>query len=145
MNLNKKIKTLLKKEHTELTFIDKINGVSIYVKKDYLNHPIIQGNKLRKLKYNLYEFYDNKYQTIITFGGAYSNHIHAVAGLGQELGIKTIGIIRGNELENKSKWSKTLLSANKMGMQFHFVTRRDYREKEQRLDSTYKCNFSSSA
>lgn len=66
---------------------------------------------------------------MLTFGGAFSNHIAAVACVGQEQGFKTIGIIRGEELENSWPNNPTLQLAHEQGMQFHFVSRSDYRCK----------------
>ena len=69
----------------------------------------------------------------MTFGGAYSNHIAAVASAGQDLGFKTIGIIRGEELENKIENNPTLSFAKQCGMQFKFVSREAYRNKTSEL------------
>jgi 1-aminocyclopropane-1-carboxylate deaminase len=75
-------------------------------------------NKFRKkLKYNLLEAKEQKKNTLLTFGGAFSNHIAAVAYAGQENGLKTIGIIRGDELEHKESLNSTLLFAQSCGMQ----------------------------
>src|SRR5437899_675930 len=86
--------------------------VKVYVQREDLIHPVsiitngmnpyIQGNKWRKLKYNLEEFKKQGKEYLLTFGGAYSNHIVATAAAGKELGIKTIGVIRGEELNNDS-------------------------------------------
>lgn len=70
---------------------------------------------------------------MLTFGGAFSNHILAVAGAGAEFGFKTIGIIRGEELENKIAENPTLAKAQELGMQFYFVTRTAYRDKEEKM------------
>jgi len=93
-------------------------------------HPIISGNKYRKLKYNLLHAKKGRFNTLLTFGGAYSNHIVATAYAGEEIGLKTIGIIRGEELFNKWDQNPTLFMANKAGMQFKFVSRITYRGKE---------------
>lgn len=93
-------------------------------------HPIISGNKFRKLKYNLEEAKQQNKKTLLTFGGAFSNHILAVAGAGAEFGFNTIGVIRGEELENNINDNPTLSQAKDFGMQFHFVSRDLYREKE---------------
>lgn len=99
------------------------------VKREDLLHPHISGNKFRKLKYNLIEAKETGQNTLLTFGGAYSNHILAVAAAGKEFGFKTIGVIRGDELKNKPL-NTTLSAARKFGMSFHFVSREDYRQKE---------------
>lgn len=88
-------------------------------------HPLISGNKFYKLKYNLIEA-KKHHQKILTFGGAYSNHIHATAFAAMEQGVKSMGIIRGEELE---KLNPTLKDAQEWGMQLHFVSREDYRKK----------------
>lgn len=93
-------------------------------------HPIISGNKFRKLKYNLEEAKQKNKKTLLTFGGAFSNHILAVAGAGAEFGFNTIGVIRGEELENNIDANPTLSQAKDFGMQFHFISRDLYREKE---------------
>ena len=102
---------------------DKHN-VKVFVKRDDLIHPIISGNKWRKLKFNIEKYKQGGYQAILTFGGAYSNHIAATAQLGKELDISTIGIIRGDELNKNS--NSTLKQANDNGMDLHFVTRNQY-------------------
>ena len=104
-------------------------GVSLIIKPEYMNHPFISGNKLRKLKYNLQEARAHGYTTLVTFGGAYSNHIAATAAAGKEYGFNTIGIIRGEELVDKVAENPTLLFARDNGMQFKFVSRSVYRDK----------------
>lgn len=113
----------------------KINLISekeivLYIKREDLLHPIISGNKFRKLKYNLEEAKQKNKKTLLTFGGAFSNHILAVAGAGAEFGFNTIGVIRGEELENNINDNPTLSQAKDFGMQFHFISRDLYREKE---------------
>jgi len=88
-------------------------------------HPLVSGNKWRKLKYNL-EAANQKGQTILTFGGAFSNHIYATAAAGKEEGVKTIGVIRG---EKPQPLNSTLQFAQDYGMQFHFISRSQYRDK----------------
>ena len=110
----------------------KAKKVSLYIKREDLIHPLISGNKYRKLKYNLIEVKAKNFDTLLTFGGAFSNHIAATAYAGKKNGLKTIGIIRGEELSKKWQENPTLLLANEYGMQFKFVTRTDYREKEKK-------------
>ncbi len=105
-------------------------GVSVCVKREDRIHPFISGNKYRKLKYNLQEAQQFGLDTLLTFGGAYSNHIAAVASAGKEYGVKTVGVIRGEELYSKIKDNPTLSFAKEQGMQFKFVSRSDYRDKE---------------
>lgn len=105
--------------------------VKIFCKRDDLNHPIIQGNKLRKLKYNIGHALENKSQKIVTFGGAYSNHIAAIAQAAKLSGLSCLGFIRGDELKNNQrKWSQTLQEANRTGMELVFLSREDYRLKQ---------------
>ena len=104
-------------------------SISLFIRREDLIHPIISGNKYRKLKYNLLQAKAENQQTLLTFGGAFSNHIAAVAFAGKEQGFKTIGIIRGDELESKISENPTLKFAQECGMQFEFVTREAYRHK----------------
>lgn len=106
---------------------------NLYVKPEYLNHKYISGNKLRKLKYNLLEAKKLGFKTLLTFGGAFSNHIAAVAYAGKESGFNTIGVIRGEEVVGMIDENPTLKLAQKHGMQFKFVTRSDYRKKTSEL------------
>jgi len=107
------------------------NGIELFIKREDLLHPIISGNKFRKLKYNIEEAKVLGHTTLLTFGGAFSNHILAVAGAGAEFGFKTIGIIRGEELESKIDENPTLVKAQELGMQLYFVSRTAYRDKEE--------------
>lgn len=105
------------------------NSISVSIKREDLIHPIVSGNKFRKLKYNLIQAKAENQDTILTFGGAFSNHIAAVAFAGKEQDFKTIGIIRGEELRNKISENPTLQFAQDCGMQLEFVTREAYRQK----------------
>ncbi|MGZ0015098.1 1-aminocyclopropane-1-carboxylate deaminase/D-cysteine desulfhydrase [Yeosuana sp. AK3] len=104
-------------------------GIELFLKREDEIHPFISGNKYRKLKYNIEEAKNLKSNTLLTFGGAYSNHITATAFAGKEFGFKTIGIIRGEELKDKIKTNATLLFAQACGMQFKFVSREIFRDK----------------
>ena len=125
------------------------NDITFCIQREDLVHPQIQGNKYRKLKYNLAFAKARKadsltsgersgkagtYKTLLTFGGAYSNHIAATAIAGELEGFKTVGIIRGEELgENLNKTlsqNPTLAKAAACGMQLEFVSRTTYREKD---------------
>ncbi|MBP6557075.1 MAG: 1-aminocyclopropane-1-carboxylate deaminase/D-cysteine desulfhydrase [Flavobacterium sp.] len=103
---------------------------TLEIKREDLLHPHISGNKFRKLKYNLAQARKEEHTTLVTFGGAFSNHILAVAAAGHENGFKTIGVIRGEELHDKISDNPTLLKAQEFGMVFEFVTRAVYREKD---------------
>src|SRR5690554_6978327 len=104
-------------------------GIELYIKREDVLHNEISGNKFRKLKYNLTEAKRLGLTKLLTFGGAYSNHIAAVAAAGREFGFETIGIIRGEELAEKYLENLTLKKASENGMQFYFVTRTQYRDK----------------
>jgi len=107
--------------------------VELYLKREDLLHPMISGNKFRKLKYNLTQARKEKKEYIITFGGAFSNHVLATAAAGKEYGFKTIGIIRGEELgvdlQKTLANNDTLRQAQQLGMQFDFVSRQVYQQK----------------
>ena len=105
------------------------DSIELWIKREDEIHPFISGNKYRKVKYNIDEAKRRNLDTLLTFGGAFSNHILAVAVAGKELGLKTIGVIRGNELENNFNANPTLSFANSCGMQFKFVSREAYRGK----------------
>jgi 1-aminocyclopropane-1-carboxylate deaminase len=104
-------------------------GISLVIKREDLIHPFVSGNKFRKLKYNLLQAKAENQSTLLTFGGAYSNHIAALAYAGKENGFQTIGIIRGDELGDKIESNPTLKFAQECGMQFEFVSRETYRLK----------------
>jgi 1-aminocyclopropane-1-carboxylate deaminase len=114
--------------------LSKFN-VKLYIKRDDLIHSDITGNKWRKLKYNLVEARRQNFDTLLTFGGAYSNHIAATAVAGKTFGFKTIGLIRGQELKPTS--NRTLLYATLNGMDLIFLQRLDYGYKD-RLTREYK-------
>lgn len=107
------------------------NSISMYIKREDLIHPFVSGNKFRKLKYNLLQAKEENQETLLTFGGAFSNHIAAVAFAGKEKGFKTIGIIRGDELGSKISGNPTLLFAQNCGMQLEFISREAYRLKSE--------------
>lgn len=101
--------------------------VSLFIKREDLIHPVVSGNKYRKLKYNLLQAKSDNTSVLLTFGGAFSNHIAAVAFAGQQNGFATIGIIRGDELQDKVQENPTLAFAQKCGMKLVFVSRDEYR------------------
>ncbi len=105
-------------------------GIHLDVKREDLLHPVISGNKFRKLKYNLESARNNGYRALLTFGGAYSNHILATACAGKENGFETIGVIRGEEVADKWKENPTLSKAYEYGMRFSYLSRDEYRKKE---------------
>lgn len=106
--------------------IIKDSGIKLFIKREDLNHPQLSGNKWHKLKYNLIAAKENGYDTLLTFGGAYSNHIYATAAAGKYFGFKTIGIIRGEE---HLPLNSTLSFAVEAGMKIEYVSRKYYRKK----------------
>ena len=100
--------------------------VELYLKREDLLHPAISGNKWRKLKYNLSAAREQGKSTLLTFGGAYSNHIAAVAAAGKEYSFKTLGFIRGEE---HLPLNPTLTLAANCGMQLFYLDREVYRQK----------------
>jgi 1-aminocyclopropane-1-carboxylate deaminase len=109
----------------KIEFPEKI-PVDVYIKRIDLVHPYISGNKWFKQKYNLIKAHQDEYDTLVSFGGAYSNHIHALAAAGKEFGFKTIGLIRGEE---HLPLNQTLKFVTDQGMEIHYVSRSDYRRK----------------
>lgn len=113
-------------------------GVTLSIKRLDIVHPQVSGNKFFKLKYNIEEALSKRHQTLITFGGAYSNHIAATAFAAQKAGLKAIGIIRGEKIQ---PLNPTLELAQSLGMILHFISREEYRKKTEeqfQLDLTRK-------
>ena len=112
-------------------------NIHLYIKRDDLIHPCFGGNKWRKLKYNLNYAREHGFDTLLTFGGAWSNHVYATAAAGKQFGFNTIGIIRG---EKQTPLNPTLSFAEKCGMQLHYVSRSQYRHRHEAgfLDETRK-------
>lgn len=102
-------------------------GVRLLIKREDLNHPYVSGNKWWKLKYNLEEAIRHQYSTLLTFGGAYSNHIFATAAASAELNLKSIGLIRG---EPTDPLNPTLRFAQEKGMALVYLSRHAYRSKQ---------------
>lgn len=107
------------------------NNIQLFIKREDLIHPFISGNKYRKLFYNLSKAKEENHATLLTFGGAYSNHIAAVAYAGKKYGFQTIGVIRGEELNSKINKNPTLTFAQQNGMQFVFESREEYRNRHE--------------
>ncbi|MGE0770486.1 MAG: 1-aminocyclopropane-1-carboxylate deaminase/D-cysteine desulfhydrase [Cyclobacteriaceae bacterium] len=102
--------------------------VRVLVKREDQNHPHVSGNKWWKLKHNLEAALAGGYNTVLTFGGAFSNHLYATAAAARELGLKSIGIVRGEEVE---PLNPTLAFARSQGMRLEFVSRDAYRQKNE--------------
>ncbi|MFM6975810.1 MAG: 1-aminocyclopropane-1-carboxylate deaminase/D-cysteine desulfhydrase [Sphingobacteriaceae bacterium] len=103
-------------------FVQK--GLSVFVKRDDLIHPQISGNKWRKLKYSIQKAELENKTHLVTFGGAFSNHLLATAAAAMHLGLKCTGIVRGEPVENE-----TLIQCRAMGMNLIFIDRETYRDK----------------
>lgn len=103
-------------------------GHRLFVKREDLSHPFISGNKWRKLKYHLRDAKEKGFERLITYGGAYSNHLLAVACAGAKYKFKTFGIVRGEEVSNHMLSMCTLF-----GMKLFFVTRDDYKNNKELL------------
>ncbi|MBL6446122.1 1-aminocyclopropane-1-carboxylate deaminase/D-cysteine desulfhydrase [Fulvivirga sp. 29W222] len=116
-------------EEVKETWINE-KGIRLFIKREDRIHPYVSGNKWRKLKYNLLKAHEDGHRTLLTFGGAYSNHIYAAAAAAKEAGFQSIGVIRGDELADKPL-NTTLSFARDNGMRFHFVTRENYRNKRE--------------
>lgn len=112
-------------QRIEYSLLDRYQ-LQLSVKREDLLHPHISGNKWRKLKYNLLSAKEKAAETLLTFGGAYSNHIAAVAAAGKEWGFRTIGIIRGEE---QKSLNPTLQFAQEQGMQLRYMDRETYKDK----------------
>ncbi|MFE0171615.1 1-aminocyclopropane-1-carboxylate deaminase/D-cysteine desulfhydrase [Streptomyces sp. NPDC059002] len=106
------------------------HGVRLRLKRDDLIHPDLPGNKYRKLALNLAAATDAGHDTLLTFGGAYSNHLRATAAAGRLLGLATIGVVRGNELAERPL-NPSLTRCTADGMRLHFVDRATYRRKHE--------------
>lgn len=102
--------------------------VELWIKRDDLLHRVISGNKWRKLKYSLDHALSSGADTLISMGGTYSNHLHALSYVGKTLGLKTIGLIRGEQPETLTP---TLCDMRNWGMELKFISRSDYRRLRQ--------------
>jgi 1-aminocyclopropane-1-carboxylate deaminase len=104
------------------------HGVRVLLKRDDLIHPDLPGNKYRKLHLNLLAAAEAGHDALLTFGGAYSNHLRATAAAGRLLGLRTVGVVRGDELAGRPL-NPSLARAAADGMRLHFLDRPAYRRK----------------
>ena len=111
--------------------------IQLWIKRDDLTHPHLQGNKWRKLKYNLAAAKKSKKKYLLTFGGAFSNHLYATAAAGQLFDFETIGIVRGEKI---LPLNPTLSFAEQSGMKLFFVNRKTYALKEKVLPELLTAN-----
>jgi 1-aminocyclopropane-1-carboxylate deaminase len=107
-----------------------ITQVELFVKRDDLIHSYISGNKIRKLKYNIQNAMNTNSVGIITYGGAFSNHLVASAAAGKELGIKLVGRVRGEELSVQS--NPVLQQCDGLDMKLEFLTRAEFTSQKHR-------------
>ncbi len=112
-------------------------GISLCVKREDEIHPVVSGNKWRKLKYHLKAAVEKKSIGVLTFGGAFSNHIAATAYASREAGLKAMGVIRGERVE---PINPTLAAAENQGMELHFVSRTSYRLNKEELAAQFDPN-----
>jgi len=105
----------------------KNKGVQVHILRLDLTHEIISGNKWFKLMYNIKQALEDDHHTLLTFGGAYSNHISAVAEACKQAGLNSIGVIRGEPTE---PLNPTLMQALECGMELHYIPRSEYRERK---------------
>ena len=120
-------------DHIAQNVIDQeiiLNHQLITIRRLDLIHPQISGNKFFKLKHNFIEAKTKGFNKLLTFGGAFSNHIAATAFAAHHFGFQSVGIIRGEELEFQTR-NHTLALAEHFGMKLHFISRQDYRQKNE--------------
>jgi 1-aminocyclopropane-1-carboxylate deaminase len=117
----------------KIDFAPITNIIDLYIKRDDLIHPFISGNKWRKLKFNLIKAKEENKTHLVTFGGAYSNHLLATAAAGAKFGFKTTAFVRGEKVQNPLLTMCTLF-----GMELIFVDRENYQNKEFLFDERYK-------
>ncbi len=120
------MKSHFKKPFLEVIYYPNWNKkeLTVSVLREDLVHPYISGNKWRKLKYNIIDFNNSEKKTLLTFGGAFSNHLVATSAFSNENGINAIGIVRGENADNNY-----LNFIRKMGMKLHFISRQEYKTK----------------
>lgn len=112
-------------------------GLEVFIKRDDLIHPLISGNKWRKLKYLLQKAHAEGKNHLVTFGGAFSNHLLATAAAAAKFGLKSTGFVRGEAVENE-----TLFLCRLHGMQLIFTDRESYRNKPELFDQHFGSNSS---
>ena len=120
------IMSLFLNQNSVNQFLTSIDGSEITLKREDQLHPSVSGNKFRKLKYNLLQAKQEGYNTLLTFGGAFSNHLTATAAAGKMMGFKTIGVVRGEE---ERKLNSSLQFCQDQGMILYPISRSDYRQK----------------
>ncbi|MDZ7848921.1 MAG: pyridoxal-phosphate dependent enzyme [Owenweeksia sp.] len=112
--------------NSPLQHLDSINGVEIWLKREDQIHPHVSGNKWRKLKYYFEDFKNSGKGVILTFGGAFSNHLAATAAAGKMAGIPTKALVRGEEVQH----NPTLDFCRQHGMEIEPISRKRYATKD---------------
>ncbi len=120
-------------ENTPVKASNNRPTLSVSILRTDKTSPLISGNKWFKLKYSLLDAQQQGYNTLLSFGGPYSNHLHALAGAGKQYHFKTIGIIRGEEhcSLNSGSLNPTLTDLKTLGMQLYYINRQQYRKKHE--------------
>lgn len=109
----------------------EVHNIRLLIKRDDLIDSQVSGNKWRKLKFNILQCQQYKNEGILTFGGAYSNHLVATASACKKAGLKSVGVVRGDELTPES--NETLSSCKDLGMHLHFISREEYHLRAERF------------
>ncbi len=117
---------IFQKLNAPYSYLDTISGVELWLKREDLIHPELSGNKWRKLKYYLEDFRKSGKSVILTFGGAFSNHLAATAALGKIAGIPTKALVRGEEVQH----NPTLDFCRAQGMELEAISRKRYATKD---------------
>jgi 1-aminocyclopropane-1-carboxylate deaminase len=117
-------------QHTKLFLVNNV-AANLFIKRDDLIHPLVSGNKWRKLIYSLKHAENARFDGVLTFGGAYSNHLLATAAACNELNLSSIGIVRGEELTEAS--NSLLERCAELGMILVFVTREEYQMRDDKV------------
>jgi len=111
-------------------YLTTLNGIRLTLKRGDLLDPMVSGNKYWKLKYNLREAQVQNDLGVLTFGGAFSNHLAATAAATAAMGLRSVGIVRGEEWAQKENQSPTLQFCKQKGMSLRYLSRSNYRQKE---------------
>lgn len=104
-------------------FLEK--KLKVYVKRDDFLHPVISGNKWRKLKYIVNDALENRAKTLVSMGGAWSNHLHALAFIGQQIGLDTVGLVRNPHTDQDTP---SMQDMRQWGMNLQLLSRDEFRQ-----------------
>jgi 1-aminocyclopropane-1-carboxylate deaminase len=115
--------------HTKNQYLTTLNGINLTLKRGDLIDPEVSGNKFWKLHYNIKKALELRQTGILTFGGAFSNHLAATAAATAAVGLRSVGVVRGLEWAERHAQNPTLQFCKSKGMQLHYISRVAYREK----------------